>query len=386
MRKSPLAIILTTVFIALVGFGIIIPLIPIFAERYGAGGVEVGLLMMSYSAMQFLFAPIAGKISDKIGRRPVIIAALAITTISYVLFALADNLTAIFISRILAGLGGSDLTVAQAYIADVTPPEKRTRGMGLFGAAFGVGFTVGPTLTALLSPIHYQLPLFVAAIFTGVTTLIALIALPEPQKHLTSNRKIIRSLAGISRPVFTVTMLQFFAVFIQSIFHSMLILYTFHTLGWLERQNGFFLGILGVISASIQGGMLGILVKTFGQTSLVKSGFLFMCVGSYVLGSSSYVTGMVGGGILISIGFSLIIPTLSSLVSLVSPVDELGRTMGIFQSTGSMARILAPIAGGFMFDHISYSSPFICGSLIAIVTAVIAFATLRGSAYKFENS
>ncbi len=377
MQRSPLIIILATVFIGLVGFGIVIPLLPVYAEQYGASGVTVGLLMMSYSLMQFLFAPVAGKLSDRFGRRPVLLLALTITTLSYILFGFADNLFLLFVSRVLAGLGGADITVAQAYVADVTPPEKRSKGMGMFGAAFGVGFTLGPAIAGILAPIDQRLPAFAAAGFTGLTTIFALFMLKEPRSHADRLASRKNGKIKLPRPVLITTIINFFHTVAQSLLHGMFVLFTVHTRGWDVHENGLFLGLTGIISALFQGLLIGPLTKRFGQTLVVKTGLVFLGSGLFIIGLQDSLFLLVIGGMINAMGFALATPTLASLASLGSPSQHQGRMLGIYQSVASLARITGPLLGGILFDLLGPTSPFISGGLIAALALLGSMAALR---------
>ncbi|MBZ0265520.1 MFS transporter [bacterium] len=377
MQRTPLFLILVTVFIALVGFGIVIPLLPVYAEQYGASGVTVGFLMMTYSLMQFLLAPLAGKISDKIGRRPIIIISLAITTGSYILFGLADSLTLLFVSRIFAGIGGADITVAQAYIADVTPPEKRAKGMGLFGAAFGVGFIVGPVLGGLLAPFGQAVPAFTAAAFAGVTTIWAIWKLPEPEKHRGKVQRSLSFMKSMSGGVSGVVLLQFLTVFVQSQLQSMLVLFNVHNFSWTARENGYYLGLIGFTAVIVQGGLIGTLVRKYGERTLVWIGLILIGSGMYMISKGDVLSWLIVGGIVNALGFASVLPSLSSLVSQRAPKDKQGQVLGVFQSAGSLGRILAPISGGLLYDHLAPSAPFSIGSVLAVMTAILAFVVLR---------
>lgn len=386
MKRSPLVIILMSVFIALVGFGIVIPLIPVYAERYGASGMEVGLLIMIYSLMQFIFAPIAGRLSDRIGRRPVIIAALMLTAASYALFAMADSLLMLFVSRALAGLGGADITVAQAYIADVTPPEKRARGMGLFGAAFGVGFIIGPALTALTVPFAEWMPPVIAAVLAGGTSLFALFALPEPERHRERNPRKLLPGEGISRTLLIIFGFNFIIVFTQSMLQSMVVLFNVHQFDWSEMENGAFLAMIGVVAASIQGGMIGKLAKRFGERGLVRYGLIIAAAGLFLISLAGSVWFLIVGGAVNAIGFAVMLPSMSSLVSRKSPADRQGQTLGTFQSIGSMARILAPVVGGLLYDTFRPTTPFFTGALIAFAAGLASFSLLGGKKWDEEEA
>lgn len=377
MQKSPLAIILSTVFIALIGFGIVIPLMPVYAERYGAGGFQVGMLVMTYSLMQFLLAPFAGRLSDRIGRRPVLIGALFLTSISYVVFGLADQLWMLYASRVLAGIGGADITVAQAYIADVTPPEKRSRGMGLFGAAFGVGFVIGPSLTALTYSFHEGMPSFIAAGLAAITGIWALVMLPEPEKHADYRPQQLKLKNGLSRIFTLILSFQFVAVLTQALVQSMIVLFTVERLGWNEKHNGMFLAMIGAVAATVQGGFMGRLAKRFGERTLVTAGLLFMSVGLAFFSFGSDERFLYLGAVINAIGFAITLPSLSSLASQESPPGRQGQTLGIFQSMGSLGRILGPVSGGLLYQFLRPNAPFGAGAVIAFGAAVTAFYFFR---------
>ncbi|MFH0882289.1 MAG: MFS transporter [bacterium] len=402
MRRSPLAIILLTVFIALIGFGIVIPLIPVYAERYGASGMQVGMLIMVYSLMQFIFAPLAGRLSDKIGRRPVLIGALIITSSSYVLFALSHNLHMLFISRILAGLGGADITVAQAYIADVTPPEKRARGMGLFGAAFGVGFVVGPALTGVTAPLAEWLPAAIAAVLAGTTAIVAMVLLPEPSTRAQRASTALKEPYRASKPVITISAVYFLVTFSVTQFQAMIVLFTLKLFGWGASKNGLFIAGFATLGAIIQGGFMGRLAARFGERNLTRTGLILVGLGLTLAGNAGQLvppggvvhfgptladlltdTGrlwvLFGGALVYAIGFAVTIPSLSTQISQRSPQGRQGQALGIYQSSGSFGRIVGPVAGGFLFDHIGIAAPMLAGGAVAILTGIASIVLFAGA-------
>jgi multidrug resistance protein len=381
MKRSPLIIVLLTVFIALIGFGIVIPIIPVYAEKYGASGFEIGLLIMVYSLMQFLIAPLAGKLSDKIGRRPVLIGALFLTSISYIMFGLSTNLTMLFISRMLAGIGGADITVAQACIADFTEPKDRARGMGLFGAAFGAGFVLGPAIAAFTAPVATWLPSFIAAGLAGGTAIFAVFALPEPKRHVIENKKRVPNSEIFTKPLNIIILLHFVAVFFQFMMPSLIVLYTLKRYGWHETENGFLLAMIGIVSMTIQGGFMSRLTNRFGENNLILYGTLIAGIGLVMVGSSNSIPFLVLSCFVNMLGFAVVLPSLSSIASQKSPPGQQGFVLGRFQSAGSMGRILAPVVGGFVFDAISPESPFLVGGYIGLVTAVIVFFVFRSSSW-----
>lgn len=378
MQRSPLIAILLTVFIALIGFGIVIPLLPIYAKHLGADGTTVGLLLMSYSLMQFLLAPTMGKLSDRIGRRPVILGALVITTGSYVLLAFSHSLPLLFASRLLAGIGGADITVAQAYIADVTTPENRAKGMGLFGAAFGFGFMVGPIMGATLTHVGAAAPALAAAGVAALTLLVAVVALREPARH--EARRIVRpasSVRGLGGSALALIAVNFAAILVQGQFQSMLVLFTHERFQWGERENGYFLGFFGLVAVIVQGGFVGRLSKRVGPAPMIRTGLVLLGLGMILAASAHGTWAMAAGGFVNAIGFSLVLPSLTALSSLSAASDDQGRVLGVFQSSGSLARITAPLLGGFLFDRISPGAPLAVGGALALVTAAASIPALR---------
>ena len=378
MQRSPLIAILLTVFIALVGFGLIIPLLPIYASHLGANGTVVGLLLMCYSLMQFLLAPVIGRLSDRIGRRPVILAALVLTASSYVLLAFAHSLPMLFASRILAGIGGADITVAQAYIADVTTRENRAKGMGMFGAAFGFGFMVGPVSGAALSHVSPSAPAWAAAGATSLTFLFALLTLKEPARH--EQRKAVGAAASVRNLAagsIAIIAVNFAAILVQGQLQSMLVLFTHERLQWTARENGYYLGMVGLVAILVQGAAMGKLTKKYGAIPLVRLGLVLVGTGMVLISFAHSAAPMIVGGIINTAGFSLVLPALTAMSSLSAGAEEQGRTLGVFQSSGSLARIAAPLLGGFLFDHIAPGAPLLVGATIAALTAAASVPALR---------
>jgi len=403
MNRTPLFIILTTVFIALIGFGIIIPLLPIYAERFGANGLQIGLLMTIYSLLQFVAAPIAGKLSDRIGRKPVLIFSLLITVVSYVMFAFAPDLKWLFISRILSGIGGADIGVAQAYIADSTDHKNRAKGMGLFGAAFSVGFIVGPVITAISAPFSEVLPALIAAGMAGVTVIFAFFFLPESRKSGVEEEKKKHSKWKMSVEQKSIIFLTFLVITAMALLQSMIILYTLHLYGWGPSTNGLFITMFAVVGIFIQAGLISKLVNFMGERKLFLLGALFMGIGLLVIfnsGPLSVHTGdipevklgiksliftldykfslilLIAGSMIYSVGSAVTYPSLSSLISKGTPSTHQGQAIGIFQSSNSVARIVAPILGGLLYDHAGMTAPFLAGAIFAMATAIISMKLL----------
>jgi DHA1 family tetracycline resistance protein-like MFS transporter len=371
-----------TVFINLLGFGILIPLLPYFAETYGATGVAVGLLNTSYSFMQFLFAPVWGRLSDRIGRRPVLLGSLLVTSASYVVFGLAGSLTVLFISRFAAGIAGATISTAQAYIADTTTAEERTKGMGLIGAAFGMGFVFGPAIGGILSRWGYSMPAYVAAGLALGAAVFAYVRLPEslPAEARVRTARELKHPAtalaeAIRRPkVGPVLLLFFIGTLCFSAMEATFALFGEHAYGLGPQGVGYVLAFVGMLSAAMQAGLVGMLARRFGEKALVRSGFLLMGLGFFLGGLSPPFAAFVAVMGVAAIGSGLTTPSLSGLVSIFSHADEQGGILGIYQSLGSLARSVGPFLGGIAYDRFGHGSPL---WLAGIVLAVASFYAVR---------
>ena len=373
------AILFFTVFIHLLGFGIIIPLLPYFAERFGASGVTVGLLTTSFSLAQFLFAPIWGRLSDKIGRRPVLLGSLILTGVSYLVFAIAGSLPVLFISRIFAGIAGATLSTAQAYIADTTTAENRTRGMGLIGAAFGMGFIFGPAMGGILSRWGFSVPAYAAAGFALAAFLFALVLLPEslpPEERALAeqrrrNAATLRDALG--RPTVGVVLALFFTTTLCfSGMEAILALFCQRFFGFGPHQIGYLFAYVGIVAAVMQAGIVGALAKRFGERALVRAGLALMGVAfvSAGLGPPFPLFLAAMGAIAIASGLST--PSLSALVSLATPADEQGGMLGVYQSLGSLGRAAGPFLGGLVYDVVSPGAPLWIAGTVLLVAALAA--------------
>ena len=410
-RKPSILVIFFTVFIDLIGFGIVVPLVPIFSRHYGASGFEIGAIIASFSAMQFVFAPIWGKLSDRHGRRPILLISTAGASVSYVIFALAtlhNNLWLLLASRLFAGACGGNITVAQAYIADITPPENRSKRMGLIGMAFGLGFIFGPAISGIALKFGGNTaPGWTAAALCATNFVLAFSILVESLKpnsaHANSRPRFAQWSHTLSHPKIGLLILIFFlATFAFSCFES--------TLPLLVSDN-FNLGITanaakpamtvislfvfcGLIGAFIQGGAIGKLVKKFGEPKLIGLS-LFMTGLSLVL-----LPFMKGEGqlkwlavlrladwpwikmlltlALLSVGSSLTRAPVFGLLSNLTPANEQGATIGVAQSAGALARILGPIFAATLYElnESTHALPYvICGG-ISVVAGALALQRL----------
>lgn len=376
-KRSALAVIFLTVFIDLLGFGIVLPLLPYYAHQFHASGFTAGALIAVYSAMQFVFAPLWGRWSDRIGRRPVLLISLAGSTLSYLLFALANGIGMLFISRIFAGVAGANISVAQAFIADSTSEKDRARGMGLIGAAFGLGFVFGPAMGGLLAHYGHAAPGLAATAICGLNFIVALWRLPESlapeHRHVTAAGHPIAQLrAAFERPQLGVFMFLFAAVvFSFSTVETTLSLLCATSYKMSASHIYWLFAYLGVMTAAMQGGLLGRLSRRVDESRLVLIGTALLAAGIAATPYTPPITMLLLALGAIAFGQGITSPVLSSLISKASGGKGHGGVLGISQSLGSLARILGPLWGGLMFDYGGPAAPYLTtAALMAVATAV----------------
>ena len=378
---SPLVIIFLTVFIDLLGFGIIIPLLPFYAESYGAGAFTVGLLGTVFSLMQFLVAPIAGRLSDRIGRRPVIIYGLLASAIAYGSLALADSLALIFAARVLGGIAGGNIPAAQAYIADVTTPENRAKGMGLIGAAFGLGFVFGPAIGGVLTRFGPSAPMWCAGAVCFLNFVAAVFFLPESRRGSASTVSLGRiDLFRRARrhPGLVRLLLVFFMVSAAfSGFEATFALFTERRFGFTAETIGYVFAFIGLILATVNGVLVGRVVPRIGERRTVPLALSAIALGLLMLPMAATVIALfaVCGTIALGMGFNN--PALTSIVSRLSDPGEQGGMLGLAQSLAALGRIAGPAWGGFLFDYLGMTIPFLSAGSIMVLALLLAVSGVR---------
>ncbi|MCE9635407.1 MAG: MFS transporter [Planctomycetes bacterium] len=383
MKRSPLAVLFLVVFIDLVGFGIVLPLLPRYARDYHATGFEQGMLMASFSAMQFLFAPVWGRLSDRIGRRPVLMIGLFGSILAYSMFAVSDSYSMLLVSRIAAGLFGATIGTAQAYIADVTPENERGKGMALIGAAFGIGFTVGPAIGGIAGEHHGQLPGWIAAGLSLFALVLAWRVLPEPERHAARREGGgLFGFGGLRHVIATPTLplivgLQVFATLVFATFESTLSLLTKVRFDYSVRENGYLFTFVGVCLVIAQGAVVRRMMPRVGELNFCVMGTGLLAAGLVVLAGAMSLAVVLGGLTLIVFGFAMITPSLSSLLSRRSPREIQGEVLGINQSGLSLARIAGPLAGNWLFDRGTHLPAAVGAGLMAL--CFLAAGALRRS-------
>jgi MFS family permease len=377
------------VFIDLVGFGLVIPLLPFYAERFGASPLQMTLLFAVYSFMSMLAAPLWGRLSDRVGRRPVLMASMAAAALAYLWLGFATQLWMVFAARALAGACAGNIAAAQAYIADVTPPEKRARGMGMIGAAFGLGFIVGPVLGGLvagndLKTADLQTPGLIAAALSAVALLGVVFLLRESLSataHREPRGRIAALRDALRRPMLGRLLVLFFLVILAfSGMETTFAWWAIDRFGWGPRPIGFVFFYVGLLSAAMQGGLIGPLTRRYGEERLTLAGLVLIALGLLVLPFAREVPALMAALTLLSLGMGAMQPTLNSLISRLAPPERQGEVMGVAQSVGALSRVLGPIIAGALFSGLGPSSPFLWGAVLVALAVLVGWPLLRGSA------
>lgn len=365
MRKSPLVPIFLIVSVDVLGLTIILPLLPFYAERFGASPAVVGLLVSTYAFCQLIGGPVLGRMSDHLGRRPLLLVSQVGTFIGFLILAYANALWLIFLSRVIDGLTAGNLSLAQAYISDVTKPEERAQSFALIGIAFGMGFLIGPGISGYLSQFSYRYPIFVAAGLSATSILSTYFLLPST---------VSAAVEGAAPRKFTVLdwgnyvryfrqaglaplLWQFFAFALAfSMYMSGFPLFAERRYQWAgqpfgPKEVGYLYAFLGMLGVILQGGLIGRMVKAWGETKLVRAGFLFGCVGLAALGFTYSLPLLLVVTATASSGVGVVRPALTSLITQKASRSEQGVVLGLTQSLNSISAIVAPAVGGFLIDH-----------------------------------
>ncbi len=379
------------VFIDLIGFGVIIPLLPFYAEFYQASPEVVGLVMATYSFTQFLAAPFWGRLSDRIGRRPVLLVSLAGAAMSYVWLGFADTLWMLFAARAVGGAMAGNISAAFAYVADITTRETRAKGMGVIGAAFGLGFIAGPAIGGILAgsdPVNadFQSPAFAAAGLSITALVMAVFMLKEslpletrkklaeqpPQKRLAMFR------VALGQPVVgLLILLTFMATFVFAGLESTFAMWSRRQFGWGPEQNGYLFAYVGLLSAAIQGGLIGPMARRFGEARLIIQGALALAIGVFLIPFSSNLVVLLVAMTIAGYGFSIISPSLNSLISLQVGDHEQGSTMGVTRSASTMARFIGPAWAGMLFGVLGRDWPYFGGALVMVAVVILGFRAVK---------
>lgn len=373
MKVSPRLIIFLVVFVDLMGFGIMIPMLPFYARSFDASAAEVGYLMFVYSAMQFILGPVWGRLSDRFGRKPILMFTIFGQGLAFLWGGLAWGYLSLLLSRLCAGLFAGNISVASAYMADITSHEQRSKGMGLIGAAIGLGFIFGPAVGGVLFEQNESFPALIASVICFLNLVFVLLALREPlssswRRGSNRNRVFWSTLKSVLMdvrligPVFLVFLVTFAFVQMEITFG----LFVYDQFGFSERQAGFLFALMGIVMALVQGLAIGKLVKLIGEARLVFLGLFLSLAGLGGISLSDSIGMLLVSLSLLAVGFSLVNPCLAGLLSKATDDNTQGSVLGVYQSGSSLARVVGPGPAGHFYDfHRSF--PYMVGALVVFL-------------------
>ncbi len=383
---GPLMVIFAVVCIDLIGFGIVLPLLPLYAQAYGASPFVIGLLAISYSATQLLFNPIWGALSDRVGRRPILLMSLTGSVLFYALFGWAPSLFWLFVARLGAGVFAANISAAMAYIADVTSVENRAKGMGLVGAAFAIGFIIGPALGGFLSQYGYAMAGYGAAALSATALAVAVFKLPESLKAKTRQRSMSISLETFWRPlrenlskekVGRPMVVYFLVVLAFACMQITFPLFTFEVFGFDVKENGYLFTFMGIIAVVFQGRVIGSLARRFGEGPLALLGVALGMVGLVLLPFAATLRMLLFVLTVLAVGSGLNSPTLTSLISIGAHEHEQGAVLGASRSINTLARILGPLWGGWSYGALGKQWTYWSAAGVLLVAVLYGWPLLR---------
>ena len=380
MRSRPLATIFAIVFIDLLGFGIVIPLLPLYAEKYHPSPLTFGLLLSSYSAMQFLFAPILGRLSDRFGRKPVLVVSLAGSVAGYVLFALAGSLAVLFAARIIDGISGGNISTAQAYVADVTSADDRAKGMGVVGAAFGLGFIFGPAIAGITVLWGAAAPGLAAAALSASALAATVFFLDEPERAAGSSvARRLMPLPGRDPRILAALAVFFLLTFAFSNFEATFSQFLHDRWRVTTAGVAYFFVYVGILISIVQGVAIRPLSKRLGERPLAAGGIGLVALGLFLMPSASTPTLLCGVLIPLTVGIGAANPSLSAWISKLAGTRERGTVLGAYQSMSSLGRILGPLWGEFAYFRFGPVGPQWTGAVVAASAGAMSFFAIRGA-------
>jgi len=377
--RRALGVLFLVVFVDLLGFGMVIPTMPLYARHFGVSEAVTGLLSASYSAMQLIFAPIWGRLSDRYGRRPMLLGSIAMTAVGFLGYALAPSFEWLLVSRLFAGAATANLAIARAYVADVTPPEERAGGMAIIGISFGLGFILGPAMGGLLSS-RYSLaaPGYAAAALATANLVAAWFILREPESHTqASHRPRFAALfEELKRPgIRGLLLVAFLSILAFSALENTFAFLAADAFDIQEHDVSYVFVYIGVVAVLVQGGLVRPLVRRFGERKLLIVGLALQAVTFVALPYARTVTGMLLVLAPMSLGTGLTQPTLSALLSKLARKEDQGGTMGLGESASAFGRIIGPIFGTTSYT-MAMAFPYVAGGVLMAIAAAVA-ASLR---------
>ncbi len=394
MKKYVLATIYLTVFLDILGFGLIIPLLPFYAQKFGADAGTIGLLMASNAVVQFLFNPIWGRVSDKYGRRPVMLLTVFGSAIAYCLFGFADSVFLLFVSRILAGVTGATIGVAQSFVADLTTRDNRSKVLGQLGAAFGLGFVFGPALSGFLAspeiylksvnygidlsylaPHSYSMPGYISGFLSLINFVMVYMFLPESNANVSKEKKDRKAfdwdafkIVMRNNEMITLIGIQFISMVSLSNLFATFSLFLQEKFNYGIFESSMVFAYFGICSSFIQGFLVAKLVKRFSEVKLLAISTFLLFLGMSLISYMPNIYLILVASTIIFFGNGIINPCLTSLITQRANENQTGITLGVSQSISSLARIFGPLWGGFIFQFAGYHYPYITGGILALVS------------------
>lgn len=374
---SPINVIMLTVLIDMTGFGMVIPLIPFYAQRFASGARGIGILLASFSVMQLIFSPLLGKISDTRGRKPVLLFSILTSVGSFFLFTYANSYLMLLLSRIVAGLA-TEGAVAQAYIADITTKENRSIGIGKVGAAIGVGFILGPVIGGLLSPYGIKAPGAAALILSIINLLFVIVFLPEPERLSKSKESssFIESIKGlldaVKEPITGQVYIIYFVITLAFAAIPVIVpLLTIAYFGFTAVEMSYVFIFIGLIQVTLQGFGIKRLVAKLGEEKLIILGPLLLAIGIVLTPILASIPGFGFSTILVAVGVGITNTAVPGFISLMTPPEKQGSTLGVTQSIGSIARIFGPVIGGYVTELYGVQSSFYFSGVLLVIPFII---------------
>lgn len=379
-RRAPLLVLFLAVFVDLLGFGIVIPFLPIYAERLDVGAASVGLILSAYSLMQFVCAPILGRISDRVGRRPIIMIGLLGSSLSYLIYGFADSFSGLLVSRLVHGACAATISTAMAYVADTTSERERAHGMGMIGAAFGLGFVLGPALGGLLGHSSLRTPVFAAAVLTFANLIFAAFALPE--SHPTTTGWQLRW-SGLLKPASLLPYqlarhrlsvlfpVAFLGTFAMAGFETTFALMARQLHGYGAYGVGGLFAFAGILQALTQGFLIRKFAPRSGELNLIRGGLIAFALGMAPMASFASLAMLLVTLALLSLGYGFVSPSVASLISKRAEEHQQGEVLGLNQSALALARICGPIASGVVYQRLGPPTAYFGGGLVAIIALLL---------------
>lgn len=388
MRKASLGTLFLTVFLDLLGFGLVVPFLPGVARQLGASDFVATAAAAAFSVMQFLFIPLWGRLSDRVGRRPVLLWSIGASILGMGLLAVATSLPMLILARLWSGMATANIAVAQAYIADVTTPETRARGMGLLGMGFGLGFIIGPFVGGELSRLHVfghegaaaaLLAAGLAVVNLGLAFATLPESLPPERRGQGRSRAFLLDVEGLREVgrfpgVRVAILIAFLTVFFFSGLEVTFRLFTMDAFGMTVVQTGRLFGFVGIVAVIVQGGLIHRLSRVFGEVRLVRVGLVIGAVGFFLDGLSPSVAPwfLYLASAVVAFGNGMYTPSLSSYVSRQAGAEAQGLTLGVQQSLGALARVVGPLTGGLIYETFGMRGPYYVGAVGMLLAAAFA--------------